>query len=169
VAPSIRHRCGAATECIYSRPYRLLDDGGAGEFLAKSMDDLAREKLCELVSTYGPGLCDDVRRCEGLLRDACGEHKREVFALVTALRERVPADLLAKQSESPWEVLLARLAGRLQSNVALIDHAARWAVESWALALGVAAVGRGRWPSSEGSWASPSSFLRGVRPCSPVR
>jgi len=100
------------------------------------MNSLPRQKLCEIIAKYGYSLCEDPRRCEGLLRDLCGEHKREIFVLICALKERVADDLLASQDGIPREVLLSRLMKRLQDNLALSEDAARWAVETWALALG---------------------------------
>jgi WD40 repeat protein len=101
------------------------------------MNDLPRRTLSELVVRYGPSLGDDPRRTEGLLRDFCGEHKREIFVLVSAAEEQVPADLLALQDSVPHKILLAQLTRRLQDNLALARDAARWGVESWALALGM--------------------------------
>lgn len=49
------------------------------------MNDTPREKLCEIIATYGRAVCDEPRRCEGLLKDYCSEYKREVFVLVSAL------------------------------------------------------------------------------------
>ena len=100
------------------------------------MTDQPREKLCELIATYGQTLCDDPRRCEALLRDLCAANRREIHALVSALRERVAADLLAASEGVPREVLRARLTQRLQDNLGLAEEIARWAVDSWALALG---------------------------------
>src|ERR671920_1704557 len=101
------------------------------------MHDAPRQTLRELIARHGPGLCSDARRCEGLLRDLCGEHRREINILVSALKERVPLDLLAAQSAMPRGLLIARLAKRLEDQLALTGEAARWAVDSWALALGV--------------------------------
>ena len=101
------------------------------------MNEMPRQKLSELIATHGRSLCDDPRRCEGLLRDYCGAHKREIHVLVSALKERVAADLLGSQGGVPREVLFARLAKRLEDNLGLAAEAAHWAVESWALALGV--------------------------------
>jgi WD40 repeat protein len=100
------------------------------------MNNLPREKLCELIERYGPSLCEDPHRCEGLLRDLCVDHKREIFVLMSALRERVVADLLSLRDGMPRELLFGRLIKRLQENVAISEDAARWAVESWAIALG---------------------------------
>ena len=101
------------------------------------MNDLPRQKLKEIIIQYGRSLCDEPQRCEGLLRDLCGKYQKEIAVLVGALKERVPADLLASQNSTPPVVFLARLTKKLQDNLGLTEEAARWAVESWALALGV--------------------------------
>jgi hypothetical protein len=101
------------------------------------MNDAPRRTLRELVARHGPGLCADARRCEGLLRDLCGAHRREINILIGALKERVPLDMLAARGSVPRGLLLARLAKRLEDHLALTGDAARWAVDSWALALGV--------------------------------
>ncbi len=56
---------------------------------------------------------------------------------MAALRERVPLDLLAARNSVPSGLLLTRLAKRLEDHLALTEGASRWAVDSWALALGV--------------------------------
>lgn len=101
------------------------------------MNDLPRQKLREIVARHGQSVGGDARRSEGLLRDYCGEYRREVSVLVMAVAERVPTDLLGASPGTAREVLLARLARRLCDNLALSEDAARWAVISWALALGV--------------------------------
>lgn len=101
------------------------------------MNDVPRDTLRELIARHGPGLLSDAKRCEGLLRDLCGAHRREINTLISALKERVPLDLLAAQSTIPRGLLLARLTRRLEDQLALTEGAARWAVDSWALALGV--------------------------------
>ena len=103
----------------------------------EGMHDLPRQKLRELIVSHGPELCDEPQRVEGLLRDHCGAHRREINVLVGALRERIPAELRNAQRAIPIEVQVARLEKRLQDNLGLTADAASWAVESWALALGV--------------------------------
>jgi hypothetical protein len=101
------------------------------------MNDLPKQKLREIILQYGRSVCDEPQRCEALLRDYCGQHRKEISVLVSALKERVPTELLASQSTIPHAVLLAQLTQRLRDNLGLAEDAARWAVESWGLALGV--------------------------------
>ena len=103
------------------------------------MHDEPRQKLRELIVQYGRSLCDDPRRCEALLKDYCGQHKREIFVLVSALKNRVAEDLLMVSAGVPQPILWARLNKRLEEELAMTADAAHWAVESWALALGVTA------------------------------
>lgn len=102
------------------------------------MNDLPRQKLREIVARHGPSIADDPRRCEALLRDHLGAHRREANVLASALEERVPQDIIAAPAGTPRAVLVARLTRRLADNLALDEEAARWAVGSWALALGFA-------------------------------
>jgi uncharacterized protein YegL len=102
------------------------------------MDDLPRQKLIELIRRYGREIAGDARRCEALLHDACPQHKREVVMLVSAAKESVGIELLKNASGLPTAVLLARLARGLHDNLGMAEDFARWAVESWASALGIA-------------------------------
>jgi WD40 repeat protein len=134
------------------------------------MNDLPRQTLIELVTRYGPSLSDDPKRTEGLLRDFCGEHKREISALVSAHKEGVAADLLALGDSVPYQVLLGQLTRRLQDNLALAEDAAQWAVDSWALALGViqqplsGSFPRARGALAGGSVSTPSLSVQTLAP-----
>jgi hypothetical protein len=99
-------------------------------------------KLSELVGRFGPGLSRDARQCKALLADVCGnQYRGECAVLVTAVEEGVAADLLSRSSGLPAEVLLGRLSDRLQAERGISPDLARWGVECWAVALGVAAGG----------------------------
>lgn len=101
------------------------------------MNNLPQQILCRLIEQYGTGLCYEPKRCEGMLRDLCGEHRREISALVGALNQDVVADLLKLQGTGVSGLSMGPLSQRLQDNLALAPMAAVWAVESWALALGL--------------------------------
>jgi hypothetical protein len=101
------------------------------------MNDEVREKLGEIVARHGAAVAEDPRRCEALLRDYAGAHRREIFVLVSALEEGVAAELLGARGRVPPSLLVGQLARRLTDHLALSEEAARWAVESWVIALGL--------------------------------
>ncbi len=103
------------------------------------MNDVPRQKLREIIQQHGRSIIENPRRCENLLRDYCGEFRREISVLTMALEEHTVADMLsaAPASALPRKVTLARLAQRLCDNLALSEAAARWSIESWAWALGL--------------------------------
>lgn len=101
------------------------------------MNDLPRHTLSRIIARHGREICDAPKRVEALLRDLCGAHRREINIIAGALEERVAADLIAAGKSVPRDVLLARLAARLRDNLAYTPEAARWGVETWAVALGI--------------------------------
>ena len=101
------------------------------------MNNLPREMLRRILNKHGNAVSGDAKRCENLLMDWCGSYRREINVLVNAVEERVPLDLLAAGNSMPRELLLTKLEKRLEEQTALTIEAAQWAVESWALALGV--------------------------------
>jgi parallel beta-helix repeat protein len=101
------------------------------------MNDAPRRKLREIIERHGREIVENPRRVEGLLRDYCGEFRREISVLIMAIEEHSAADLLAAPASLPRRVLISRLTQRLCDDLALSEPAARWAVESWAWALNV--------------------------------
>src|SRR4028119_350154 len=100
------------------------------------MNNAARQKLREIIQQHGRTIIENPRRCENLLRDYCGEFRREISVLTMALEEHAVADMLnAPASSLPRKVTLARLAQRLCDNLALSESAAHWSIESWAWAF----------------------------------
>jgi hypothetical protein len=104
------------------------------------VNDSVRQTLAEIINKYGRSLVDDPRRCEAMLRDLCGQYKKEINVLVGAMKERVALDLIASSHAVPEGVLRARLTRRLRDDLGLSEEASIWAVESWAIALGAASI-----------------------------
>ncbi|MCX6079312.1 MAG: hypothetical protein NTW32_07235 [Chloroflexi bacterium] len=120
-----------------------------------TMNEISRQKLVELVGTYGCAVVTDRRRCEGLLRDCSGVYKREVNLLIMALKEGIPQDLFNQisnldgvaefgdQSSNgsitertfPKHLILCQFETRMINGYSITPEAARWVVEAWALAL----------------------------------
>lgn len=100
------------------------------------MNDAPRQKLREIIRLHGRDVIENPRRVENLLRDYCGEHRREISVLTMALEEHAVADMLhAPASALLRKVTLARLTQRLCDNLALSETAAHWSIETWAWAF----------------------------------
>jgi hypothetical protein len=100
--------------------------------------EVPREKLKELIEKNGDSLYQDRDRCEGLLKDYCGGHRREISAIVGALEERIPVELKSSwQTAMTPEAMRARLVQRLEDNRGLAPEIANYAVDTWSYALGV--------------------------------
>ena len=98
----------------------------------------ARDKLVQLVTKRGRSIIDDHKRCEALLSDVYGDqHRLELFVLLAALKERIPSELVSGSGGVSQEMLLGKLAKRLEVNKGFKEELARWGVESWGIALGV--------------------------------
>jgi WD40 repeat protein len=121
------------------------------------MNELPRQKLCEIITKYGQGVYDDSRRFEGLLRDFCGQYRKEIAVLVGALKDGVPNQLQASKNSVPHVILLAQLSKKLEDNLGLAKETASWAVDSWALALGVISVVSPSKPQKEPSYSQEES------------
>src|SRR5205823_6141249 len=80
--------------------------------------------------------------------------------------DRLGADRLATSVAIPHEVLLAQPTRRLRDNLGLADEFARWAVESWALALGV--ISSTETSVSEDVAQAPTASSTSTSPHSPI-
>ena len=93
------------------------------------------QALCQLSETYGRALCREPQRVEAMLRDLCPQHKREIFLIVSALKEQIVPDLMSVQVGAvggvPEEVIVSRSRRKLSDNLGFTDESATWAVESW--------------------------------------
>jgi formylglycine-generating enzyme required for sulfatase activity len=119
-----------------------------------ALNQQVQQILRQLVQRYGPFTSgdEDIRRCRGMLRDLAGFHTLEVNLLLQALESRVPETLCSGVSSPALSI--PRLIQELQNTHGISAENARWAVESWAFALGV--------PLSAQSTASPP------KPATPV-
>jgi hypothetical protein len=76
---------------------------------------VARDALHQAIARLGPGLADEPRRVEVILRDLAGEHKAEVAAPSVAAAEGVGSALLIALA-GMHEGLTEKLTQRLQNN-----------------------------------------------------
>ena len=133
-------------------------------------EELAREALIVIIRDYGRMLGEDARRCEALLKDFCPDGRAQVHLLVIAARAGVPKQLMSSAAGSSRELLVARLARTLEEDFAVTAEAARWAVDCWALALGVAvAVARPTAPVAVVAQRATTVQVAAVEPSRPLR
>ena len=100
------------------------------------MNDAPRQKLREIIRQHGRGIVENPRRVENLLRDYCGEFRREISVLTMALEEHAVADLLRRVRSAAQSY--ARAAGaKIVRQSRFVESAARWSIESWAWAFGL--------------------------------
>jgi len=77
------------------------------------MHNEPRQQRCQLIAQYGRSLSEDPRRCEALLKDYCGQHKREIAVMISAAKEQIPQQLMTASAGVPPSILKARLTKRL--------------------------------------------------------
>ena len=98
-------------------------------------DGDARAVFLELVRERRDAV-DDPRRFSGLLADRYeGRWRREAAVLGAAVQEGVPEAL--RTGRGPFAAVAAPLAERLVDERGFDAALARWAVESWGIALGL--------------------------------
>jgi endogenous inhibitor of DNA gyrase (YacG/DUF329 family) len=95
-----------------------------------------RQAFWETYEQFGQDICEQPKRLEGLLLDACGNRYREIKALMTAV-ELVLTTMQADAGRSLRDTLVERLTRRLCDERGLQEDLARWAVEALAVAAGV--------------------------------
>ncbi|WP_289059757.1 SUMF1/EgtB/PvdO family nonheme iron enzyme [uncultured Mesotoga sp.] len=101
------------------------------------MKQEARKQLNEIVKRYGIEILNEPKKVEGLLRDFCGDCKKEIFSIVSALKEGVANDLASSTKGSTTKLMAVRLCKKLQDDLALSEEASIWSVESIAISLGI--------------------------------
>jgi hypothetical protein len=99
------------------------------------MNDSVQAKLKEIVARYGVSVVDDPLRCQGLLNDLCPSSRKEVTSLILVLKEGVPWELLKAGKNAPRQAVHTRLVRQVMGNIGLSEDVARWAVQSWAIAV----------------------------------
>ena len=78
------------------------------------MKDEARKQLVEIVKRYGIKILDEPRKVEGLLRDFCGDCKKEIFSIVNALKEGAGNDLMNSSKSNTVKITIGRLNSKIE-------------------------------------------------------
>jgi F-box protein 11 len=101
------------------------------------MNQQVRQKLIALFEKDNQELLANYRKLSGLLFDHCPIDRKEIRAILTAFEEHIPEELIKGRNEPSKEMMVTRLTQKLLEASPMSDEAARWVVETWALALKV--------------------------------
>lgn len=122
----------------------------------KRFDESVPRQLGEILIKHGRSSLTDARLCENLLKDYCPEHKEEIALLALAVKERIASDLFLSQDGLQRDLLRSLLVKRLRKATSLSEGDARWAVDSWGVAI--RALARAETNFADDSAPSPSEL-----------
>jgi tetratricopeptide (TPR) repeat protein len=92
--------------------------------------------LCGLMNVAGISILDDPDKVAALLKEySQGKYENERNALILALKDKVPQELLKSHKGFTWVNTSTRLRKRLMENHKMPEELARWTIETWAKAL----------------------------------
>lgn len=92
--------------------------------------------LCCVVNIHGLSILDESDKVAALLNELShGDYEHERNALIVALKDKVPQELLKPHQGFAWVSTSARLKRRLKENHGMPDYLAQWVIETWAKAL----------------------------------
>jgi len=100
-------------------------------------DIILVETLKKLVASYGLSLTKDERRLERLLLEYCAWNKREINALIAAIRYQVVDKLVSISTQQVKPSYLGELMNKFQEESGLPNELAKWTVSAWVDVLNV--------------------------------
>ncbi|MFZ2956957.1 MAG: tetratricopeptide repeat protein [Candidatus Ozemobacteraceae bacterium] len=97
-----------------------------------------RKALVELVARKDPSVFQDVDAFDRAMRMQTGiQGAPEIEVLKAGLQERIPWELREKSTKQASQALLQYWAGEIARKYQCSEELAAWAMESWALAVGL--------------------------------
>jgi hypothetical protein len=92
--------------------------------------------LCCVINMHGLSLLDEPDKVAALLNELSrGDYEHERDALLVALKDKVPQELLKSHQGFTWVSASERLKKRLKKDHGMPDYLAQWVIETWAKAL----------------------------------
>lgn len=101
----------------------------------------ARKILCSFVYFYSKNICYSVDRCKLLFVNEGHAHLEGVDLLIKAVDREIPAEMvrLVLRKNMPISYLMPKFTRWLSRDENMAMDNAVWAVNSWAMALGLVA------------------------------
>src|SRR6516164_4416370 len=100
------------------------------------MNSVIRARLVKILTEQGLNIVREPVRCETLLNPTCSKERKEGFLLVSALKAGIVSQLIGGDPKLPIDSLIQRITRKLHKSLDIVEQSSRWAVESWAVALG---------------------------------
>jgi tetratricopeptide (TPR) repeat protein len=92
--------------------------------------------LCGVMNVAGVSILDEPEKVSALLNEySQGEYERERNALILALKDHIPQELLKSHRGFTLVNTSVKLRRRLMEHHKMPEDLARWAIETWAKAL----------------------------------
>ncbi|NLI76834.1 MAG: hypothetical protein GX442_10380 [Candidatus Riflebacteria bacterium] len=93
--------------------------------------------LADLILKYGQTTCFALTWMEARLKKTFPLYRGEVFLLACLLERKIPQELVAIGKGKPIDLAVQRMENRILLEIPFDQAAVRWAIESWAFALGL--------------------------------
>ncbi len=92
--------------------------------------------LCAVINMHGRSILDEPDKVAALLEEMShGDYKQERNALIIALKDKIPQELLKPHKGFTWVSTSTRLKKQLKEKHGMSDDLAGWVIETWAKAL----------------------------------
>lgn len=104
------------------------------------MNEIILETLKGYVDKYSEDEVFNEKLCYSYLKDFCGEYKKELFMISSALKENIPQKLksISKSKDTYLvKVEIEKLAKSLTENLGFSKEHSLWTVHTWAKALSI--------------------------------
>lgn len=99
--------------------------------------ETVRDVLRTLVARQCFPLWDSFETYERALGAQCPDRSREIALIVLALQNGIVSEMFRLRNRLILSILLPKLIRWLERQSDLTQHEAKWAVDSWAIALGL--------------------------------
>ena len=96
-------------------------------------EEKVQKTLCKIIKEYGINTYKEPSKLEGLLKDYCGECKKEIFMIVASAKDNIPKDIY--ESNIPIEMLKPRFVAKMIDNIGFQKEVSEDLVNLWLLVL----------------------------------
>ena len=101
------------------------------------MNNYVRQKLCEIIKIKGPSVYNEEKKIEGLLKDYCGEHKKEINIIIIAIKSGIVSEIISSKDNKHIELLIPNFIKTMIEEYSLNENAAKWVIETICISLNI--------------------------------